>query len=218
MIMSKDVLVAAVLSLLAAAAHSQPDGTSVPSETGHLVPDPPSTSGDRARPSGQPLESRQKSVIVRGTVEGIDPQNRLFALQGPGGKTAIIYAGEHLENFEKLKLGEPATVRYTEAAVLAIPRKGVFGQRKTRFQSQRAAGPSSQPASDSLQQTMRPRTSMFGKVTDIDLPNGNITIENDDGQRIDMHAADDQAIADLYVGERILVSYAEAIAISVQPD
>ena len=218
MIMKKDVIVAAVLSLLAGAAHSQPDGTPAPSEPGHLVPDAASSSGDRARRSAQPVESTRKSVIVRGTVEGIDPQNRLFALQGPGGKTAIIYADEHLENFEQLKLGEPATVRYTEAAVLAISRKGVFGQQKTRFQSQRAAGPSSQPASDRLQQTMRPRTSMFGRVTEIDLSNGNITIENDDGQRIEMHAADDQAIAGIYVGERILVTYAEAIAISVQPD
>ena len=217
MIMNKDVIVAAVLSLLAAAAHSQPDGTPVPSEPG-LVPDAASSSGDRARRSAQPVESTQKSVIVRGTVEGIDPQNRLFALQGPGGKTAIIYADEHLENFEQLKLGEPATVRYTEAAVLAISRKGVFGGQKTRFKSQRAAGPSSQPASDRLRQTMRPRTSMFGRVTEIDLSNGNITIENDDGQRIELHAADDQTIAGIYVGERILVTYAVAIAISVQPD
>ena len=59
---------------------------------------------------------------------------------------------------------------------------------------------------------------MFGKVIDIDLSTGNVTLENDDGQRIDMHASDDQAIAGIYVGERILVSYAEAIAISIQPD
>jgi hypothetical protein len=59
---------------------------------------------------------------------------------------------------------------------------------------------------------------MFGKVIDIDLSNGNITVESDEGLRIDMHASDDQAIAGIYLGERILVTYAEAIAISVQPD
>ena len=216
--MNKDVLFAAALFVLAAAAHSQPDGTAVPTERGQVVPEAPSPSADRDRRSSQPVRTMQRSVIVRGTVEGIDPQNRLFALQGPGGKTAIISADENLQNFEKLKLGEPATVRYTEAAVLAISRKGVFGQQKARYQSQRAAGLSSELSSDSPQQRIGPRTSMFGKVTDIDLPNGNITIENDEGQRIEMHAADDEAISRIYVGERILVTYAEAIAITVQPD
>jgi hypothetical protein len=59
---------------------------------------------------------------------------------------------------------------------------------------------------------------MFGKVSDIDLGNSNITVENDDGQKIEMHASDEQAIAGLYIGERILVTYAGAIALSIQPD
>ena len=219
--MNRNVLVAAVLATLAIAAHSQPNDASLPSEKGGSVSDtssPSDDSGDGAGGVAQLIKPGQRSLIVRGTVEGIDPENRLFALQSPGGKTAIIYADENLQNFEKLKLGEPATVRYTEAAVLAISRKGVFGQQRARFQSQRAAGRSSQLSSDSPAQKTRPRTSMFGKVIDIDQSNGNITVESDEGLRIDMHASDDQAIAGIYVGERILVTYAEAIAISVQPD
>jgi hypothetical protein len=216
--MNKNVFLAAMLSALAAAAHSQADGSLTPSGRNQLVPDAPSTAADGARGSMQSVEPAQKTLIVRGTVEGIDPQNRLFALQGPGGKTALIYAGENLQNFEKLKLGEQATVRYTETTVLAISRKGVFARQRARFEPQRADGPSPQLSSRGSAQKMRPRTSMFGKVSDIDLGNSNITVENDDGQKIEMHASDEQAIAGLYIGERILVTYAEAIALSIQPD
>jgi hypothetical protein len=148
-------------------------------------------------------------VIVRGIVEGIDPVNRLFVLTDSAGKTTTIYAGDNLRNFEQLKLGEPATVRYSKAVALTVARNGVFGKRVAE------AEPLSKALMEIPAEQLQAQNSMFGKVINIDLSNGYITVEGDDGP-VEMRALSDQLITDLKMGERVLVTYVEATAISLQ--
>jgi len=208
--MIKIALGAAILFAAVFAARAESDIAGLLKGGGQSSPESPSVADDSAR---------RDSVIVRGTVLAVDPANRLFALQNPTtGKTVIIYADEQVENFEKLSLAKQATIRYAEAAVLALARNGVFRQQKAKSEPEPAAESSSLQSSEGTEDLMRPRISIFGKVSDVDLRNRYITVENEDGWQIEMHVPSRKAIAGLKVGERVLVTYAEAAAISIQPD
>ena len=207
--MIRNVLGAVVLVVAVFAARAESDIAGLLGSRGQLSPDSSSVADDSAR---------RDSVIVRGTVVAVDPENRLFALQNSSGKTAIIYAGEEVENFEKLSLGRQATVRYAEAAVLALARNGVFRQQKAKSEPEPATESSSLQSSESIADLMRPQISIFGKVSAIDPRNGYLTVENENGWQIEMYAPSNKTIAGVKIGERVLVTYAEAAAISIQPD
>ena len=207
--MIKNTLGVAILFAAVFAARAESDIAGLLGGRGQVLPDSPNVTNDSAR---------RDSVIVRGTVVAVDPENRLFALQNPSGKTAIIYAGEEVENFEKLSLGRQATVRYAEAAVLALARNGVFRQQKAKSEPEPTAESSSLQSSESIADLMRPQISIFGKVSAVDPRNGYLTVENENGWQIEMYAPSNKTIAGVKIGERVLVTYAEAAAISIQPD
>jgi len=207
--MIRNVLGTAVLVVAVFAARAESDIAGLLKGGSQSSPESPSVADDSAR---------RDSVIVRGTVVAVDPENRLFALQNSSGKTAIIYAGEEVENFEKLSLGRQATVRYAEAAVLALARNGVFRQQKAKSEPEPAAESSSLQSSESIADLMRPQISIFGKVSAVDPRNGYLTVENENGWQIEMYAPSNKTIAGVKIGERVLVTYAEAAAISIQPD
>ena len=207
--MIRNVLGAVVLVVAVFAARAESDIAGLLKGGGQSSPESPSVADDSAR---------RDSVIVRGTVVAVDPENRLFALQNSSGKTAIIYAGEEVENFEKLSLGRQATVRYAEAAVLALARNGVFRQQKAKSEPEPATESSSLQSSESIADLMRPQISLFGKVSAVDPRDGYLTVENENGWQIEMYAPSNKTIAGVKIGERVLVTYAEAAAISIQPD
>src|SRR5262249_42467443 len=67
--------------------------------------------------SGAPSQEAPKEipsalVIQRGTVEAVDPVNRLLEVQDANGKTTLLYVDSDIAAFEQLRLGDPITVRY----------------------------------------------------------------------------------------------------------
>jgi len=197
-----------LLSLIASCAYSQDDLRPVPADVQtprgvdvHLTAD--------ARPHAE-------TVIVRGIVQGIDPVNRLFALTDSTGKTTTIYAGANVQDFERLQLGAAATVRYSKAVALTIARNGVFG--KQALEAETVAEPLSKPLLDIPAERLQAQTSMFGRVAAIDAPNRYVIIEDPDGQEVEMRVLSDDVMTNLKIGQRVLVTYAQATAISARPE
>ena len=197
-----------LLSLVACCAYSQDDLGTIPTDIQLRDVDVQLT---------RDAHPHAATVIVRGIVEGIDPLNRLFALTDSTGKTTRIYAGTNVQNFEQLQLGESATVRYSKAVALTIARNGVFG--KQAVDAEPAAEPLlSTPLLDIPAERLQAQTSMFGRVAAIDLRNRYVIIEDRDGPPVELRVLSDEQMTKLKIGERVLVTYVEAIAISAQPD
>src|SRR5690242_7025902 len=176
-----------LLSFVACCAYSQDDSVTVPADMQmHRTVRAQQT--DDARPQSETL-------IVRGIVAGIDPVNRLFALTNSAGNTITIYAGRDVQDFERVRLGEPASVRYARAVALAIARNGVFGEQAADAQAD--TDPLSQPFMDIPAERLQAQTSMFGKVAAIDLRNRYVIIEDHDGQTVEIQVLSDAAIAKL---------------------
>jgi hypothetical protein len=103
---------AALLSTLTVAAFAQ--------SAGPAASDDAMSGASKPAASAQALETMSESIVVNGTVRGLDKQNRLLTLEVPGGDVAVIHVGNNVVQFGDLKVGDAAVVRYTQAAVLAI--------------------------------------------------------------------------------------------------
>ncbi|HUH92761.1 MAG TPA: hypothetical protein VL742_06375 [Casimicrobiaceae bacterium] len=165
---------------------------------------------------GRPLESMRESVLMRGTVRAIDRDDRLLAMEVPGGQLAIIHVGDNVKNFDRLKVDEPATVRYTEAVALSIGKANGAQENGTQEQGAQASNDHPQPSSGVAKPGAEPKT-LIGKLTDIDRADGMITVTTSDGRRIQLRAPDESALSGVAKGDSVYVSYREAAAVSVAP-
>ena len=65
------------------------------------------------KPSGR----EQRLIELRAVVTGVDQQRRFVALEGDDGAIAVLPVAEEFRDFDKLRLGDPVVVSYTEAIV-----------------------------------------------------------------------------------------------------
>src|SRR5690349_20702173 len=142
----------------------------------------PRSSADTA---GVPIVVEHEFVTVRGIVQSIDRQGRTVTLLGPAGEPVTIKVGNDVSNFDKLKVGEPATVKYSEAVAVVISKAGSSAQT-----SQQSAGGQSDAANNT-------RATMTGKVSKVDRTNNKITVKDQAGRNTEMQVSDKQALSNL---------------------
>jgi hypothetical protein len=245
----KSTIAVAVLGAFCVGAHAQNNSTQSAQDQSHSMPSQQDNAAqlsgsqnnaddNTAQSSGanqgqqvvRPLQVMREVIALRGTVINIDRQNRVVTLQGAGGDTLVARVGDNVQNFDKLKVGEPAVVRYTEAAVLEITKNGKSGQaQNTQQQSSQSAQSSSQSTQSpqqSAQSSQQPsgqdqlpthtQISVVGRVTNVDPSNNKVTVQDQDGQQIEMKAPNKEALSGITKGDKVFVTYTEATAISVQ--
>lgn len=203
--MVRSIVAAALSGALASVAHAYDDGVQCR---------PPSVSEAPAQDASKQIPSTL--VIQRGTVEAVDPVNRLLELRDANGKTTILYVDTDVAAFEQLRLGEPITVRYAQPLVLAIIKAGVFGSRAV--ESQRGLDPLDELSMSITAERMHARTSISGKVVSLPPADARIAVVGNDGRNVELCAAHPDSLGDLRIGDRVLVTYVEAMAVSVQAD
>ena len=155
---------------------------------------------------GVPIAVEHEFVTVRGVVQSIDRQRRTVTLLGPDGEPVTVKVGNDVSNFDKLKVGEPATVKYSEAVAVVISKAGSSAQT-----SQQSAGGQSDAANNT-------RATMTGKVSKVDRANNKITVKNQAGQNTQMQVSDKQALSNLNKGDDVVVKYVTASAVSIEPE
>ncbi len=74
---------------------------------------------DRSEPGQKPEGVIARTVTLNGTVEAIDLQKKTAVIKGSGGNTVEVKM-EHPERWEKVKVGDTVTARYSEALALSV--------------------------------------------------------------------------------------------------
>src|SRR6185295_1103668 len=76
------------------------------------------------RASNQAALKHEQAVVVRGTVTAVDPATRLVTLKTEDGRTFDVPAGDEVNNFGKVAVGDVVEATYTESVVFQIVPKG----------------------------------------------------------------------------------------------
>jgi Cu/Ag efflux protein CusF len=164
------------------------------------------TSGAAQKPVTKELVTNTKSFEIT----FIDYATRLVTLRDADGNVDIMLCGPEVQRFDALKVGDKVTFRYYESVVFQIRKPG-----DTTPQTADNAGivrtPGERPGA-TLSQQMTARVT----VEAIDMKVPSVTVRTEDGRKMSYKVENAKNLEGVKVGDRIEITYTQAMAISVQ--
>lgn len=161
------------------------------------------------------VPSREKTVLlsITATVEAIDHAAREITLKGPLGNTVTFTASPEIKRLNEVKVGDLVRADYY-MSIAAELRAPTPEEEKVPFALVDAAGKAPagvSPAAGGLR-----RFKVVTTVEGVDLPTETITIKGPRGKYATLHVPGSPNLSKLKLGEKIIVTYTEALAVSLE--
>ena len=149
---------------------------------------------------------------ISAQVVAIDKKTRTISLKGPKGKVADIVAGDEVKNFDQIKVGDFLMVRYLQSLALELQKvkSGATGISATDTVVK--AEPGQRPAVGGAREV-----TAIAKVTAIDQKAKTISLTGPRGNTVTLDVQNPDQFKVVKMGDEVLVTYTEAVAISVEP-
>ena len=159
-----------------------------------------------------PVIAESETVTTTATVRAIDMKNRLVTLKPKSGQPFTIHAGEEVRNLSQVRVGDQVVMKYTEAMAVRINRdtSGGIASRKESTSGERAA------LGQKSAGTVRNTVNIVANVLAIDRQSRRITFQGPE-DTVTVKAPTDVDISRLDVGDQVLLTYVEELAVSVEP-
>ena len=163
-----------------------------------------------ARATAQKPVTKAAQLTETFTIEAIDYTSRMVTLKDKAGEIETIYCSPEVERFNALKVGDKVTFRYHESVVFAIHQAGSAPARSADAGITKAPG--DRPGGTIAQQMTATVT-----VNAIDTKVPAVTITTKDGQKMSFKVEDPKTLQGVKVGDKVDITYTQALAISVAP-
>jgi len=159
--------------------------------------------------SAQKAVTQGDAISETFAIDAIDYSSRLVTLRDSEGMTESIVCGPEVERFSALKVGDKVTFRYYESMVYAIRKPG-----DPVAASKDAAAVVRSPG-DRPGGTMSQQATATVTVNAIDVKVPSVTITTADGRKMSFKVDDPKNLQGVKVGDRVEITYTQALAISV---
>lgn len=148
---------------------------------------------------------------VTATIEAIDQTSRLVTLKTKDGEMETIYAPPAVKRFAELKVGDTVTFSYHESIVYQVRKPGAPASAPA------SAGPTITPSKGPKPGgTIAQQETKTVTIKAIDPKVPSIVVLTDDGRTIGAKIQDKKNLEGLKVGDKVEITYTEALAISVK--
>jgi hypothetical protein len=159
--------------------------------------------------------AREESVLVTVTasVEAINQANREVSLKGPLGNTVTFTVDKRVKRLDEVKVGDLVRADYY-VSIAAELRKPTAAEKKNPIMLLEGAGkapPGTSPAAGGLR-----RFKVVTTIEGLDRPTQTITVKGPLGNYLTARVADPSNLPKMRIGENIVVTYTEALAISLE--
>ena len=159
--------------------------------------------------------TRQDAVLVSLTasVQAIDYTNREVTLKGPLGNEVTFTVDQRVKRLDEVKVGDSVRADYY-VSIAAELRKPTREEEKNPLVELEAAGkapPGTSPAAGGLR-----RFRVVTTIEGLDRPTETITVKGPRGHYLTTRVADPSNLTKMRIGENIVVTYTEALAISLE--
>lgn len=151
------------------------------------------------------------SVTISATVTAIDKAARQVTLKGPEGKVHTVTVGPDVRNFDQIKVGDTVTARYVEALTLTLKKDGKDLRSMTDTPAAVRAPAGERPAG-----AVGRQVEVTANVTAVDPKTQTVTLQGPK-QTVELKVPDPGQFKLIKVGDQIQATYAEAVAIAVEP-
>ena len=168
----------------------------------------------QARVSEEPL-SREKTVLVtvEASIEAVDYTNREVVLKGPLGNNVTFTVDKSVKRFDEFKVGDVVRADYY-VSVAAELREPTAQEKETPFVMLEEAGkapPGTSPAAGGLR-----RFKVVATIEGLDRPTQTVTVRGPRGNYLTVRAQDPSRLTQLRIGDTVVVTYTEALAVSLE--
>lgn len=152
-----------------------------------------------------------ESVMVRATVESVDPAARTVTLKGPRGKTFTVGVDDKVKNLSGLKVGDEVVATYYEAVAFELKKPGEAVPGKTERE---AVAPGKGPGGSGMAGR---QVTIVATIEAINEAKGSVTLKGPGGKSVDVTARDPKNLKKVKVGDLVEITYTEALAVSIEP-
>jgi len=163
-----------------------------------------------ATPVEQPRVVKERAAVMTATVQAIDLNTRIVTLKGPKGEVRDIKVGEEAVNLPQVKVGDLVTVKYYESLAIEVIKPGAVSGAGEKSAIVRAK-PGEMPGGMAARQS-----TVTATVTAIDKKKGTISLKGPEGKTVVAKAEDPRNLNKVKVGDELMITYTEALAISVE--
>jgi hypothetical protein len=159
--------------------------------------------------------TREEAVLVTVTaeVQAIDLQKREVTLKGPLGNSETFIVDQKVQRLNEVKVGDFVRADYY-VSIAAEVRKPTPEEEKTPLVVLDAAAkapPGASPAAGGLR-----RFKVVATIEGLDRPTQTVTVKGPRGNYLTARVADPSRLTQVRIGETIVITYTEALAISLE--
>ena len=151
---------------------------------------------------------RGSSVLLTATVEAIDLKTRKVTLRGEQGKVFTVQAGPEVVNLPQV--GDKVEVEYLESLMVRKADQGEIRDENTMIVGN--AEPGDKPAGMRITES-----ATSAQIVAIDTVRGSVTLRMPDRSILVVKAREPENLKKVKVGDTIVITYTEALAVSVKP-
>ncbi|MBV5316177.1 MAG: hypothetical protein JZU50_00055 [Desulfobulbaceae bacterium] len=152
---------------------------------------------------------RANVVSVTATVDKIDLKKRIVTIRGPEGNLRKVHVGKEVVNLPQVRVGDKVTLDYVESLAVRMAQpgevrdevKGLVGRAK----------PGDKPGY--VEET---ETTVTATILNLDKTKETVTLKGPDGDVVVVKVQDPANLDKVKVGDTIVITYTEALAIAVQ--
>lgn len=168
--------------------------------------------------SGQEPALVEETEEVTATVAAIEPETRMLTLRDEDGEEFTVQAGNKVRNFEQIEVGDEVDVLFYEALMAEVtdapPTAETTGGEPVVIDSRRA------PIGDKPGGAASVVTTAVVTIDAVDLEENTVQFTGPGGQprEVEVQRPEMQEfIKTLSAGDRVQVTYGEALAVAVRP-
>jgi hypothetical protein len=160
----------------------------------------------------EPVEISE-SAVVTGTVAAVDLEGRSVTLTGVDGGQFTMYADHQVKRLHEIEIGDQITAEYYVSMVSELREPTPEERANPLVETEgQLRGPATQAPWGTSSRDIR----AVVEVVAIDTVNEMGTIKGPRGRTFDIHAKDPARLRMVSVGDTVVITYSELLAISLQ--
>ena len=150
---------------------------------------------------------------ITATVAAINHQTREVTLKGPLGNDVSFVAGEHVQRLDEVAVGDKVTVDYlvSLAGEVRAPTEAEKNNPYT-VATEQARAPDGKAPAAGVVRTIR----AVGTIEKLDATIQLVTLKGPRGNTLPVRVNDPAKFSQLHVGDTVIMTYTEAIAVSLR--
>ena len=159
---------------------------------------------------GKPNVKKERFETATASIVAIDLDKRIVTLKGKKGRVFDVKVAPEAKNLAKLRKGDLVTVKYHEAVSAKVYKAGEAPAVTKESGSLELAKAGEQPGGK-----LTLESTVTATIESIDMEKPSVTLKTMDGKTLIVKIEEPQLLANVNVGDEVVITYSEAYAISI---